>query len=163
MPSGKQISNPGGLFGQTADTDTQIIAHFYNSTAAALSAGDIVAATAAGTIVGYTTMTTAQTATNIIGVVSYGDDGAVGVDSTTTRPSYAVSAVVPVVLRGVALINIGANTIAVGDPLTNSTVSGTVLKSTVATPAGTVVATALQTSTQVGSSGVLIAALIKSA
>lgn len=160
MARSKQIANPAGLYGLTADTDTQVIIEAVVGTTAAINAGDAVAIDVTGCIIAYTSFASANTATDIIGVVGWQNDGAVGLDTTTTRPTFAVGSVVPVIVRGVARVAISTvAAIAKGDILANSTVAGKLATSTTS-QLGTVVAIALESSTAAGSSLVSIRAIV---
>lgn len=116
MTTGKTISNPGGVWGATADTDTQLIAECVNNSGGTLLPGDLVIMVdTAGVLV---TTTTTDDDRAVFGVVVPTERGTRTVASTET---YASGAVMPVCYGGVARINIAAGTVAVRDILTSST------------------------------------------
>lgn len=126
MPS-SQLGNPAGTSGSTAVSDAIEVAHFVNASGGALVVGDVVIASGvAGT--DCTTTTTAKHK-KVLGVVGEPTPGAPG--AATSGTSYASGVVVPVVTRGVARINIAANTIA------DAAILGTSTAAKVADTAGT--------------------------
>lgn len=122
MPD-KQISNPGGLYGQTADPNP-ITRDVVNNSGGTLLPGDVVVFAADVTGVLATTTTTVNDKT-VLGVVA----ARVPSDSLNTQASggpglpYAAGAVMPVVVNGPARIQIAANAVAAGDLLTTSAVA----------------------------------------
>lgn len=115
MAANKTISNPGGLWGATADTDDQEVREYVNNSGGTLLPGDVVIASGtAGTNV---TTVAGASSKLVVGVVLPTDRGLRTVASTET---YASGAVMPVCTKGVARINIGGNTVAAGDNLATS-------------------------------------------
>jgi hypothetical protein len=116
-----QISNPGGLYGQTASVEVDHI-DAVNNSAGARTPGDVVVFATDATGVLATTTTTVNDKT-VWGVVG----ARIPTDSINTQSgvTYAVGAVMPVIIRGPARINVGANTPAAGDLLTTAAVAGT--------------------------------------
>ena len=152
MARGKQISNPGGLFGQTADTDSQTVTYYVNAATAAMLGGDAVGVTTAGTYGVSVGHSTGVDSAFMLGIVSMQDDGNVGTDTTTSQRgnSYAVGALVPVVVQGIARVWVSSFTIARGAVLSASSIAGAVDTTTSVLP-GVAVATDLETSTEDGS------------
>ena len=132
MPYDKQISNPAGLYGLTADPNNQIIIEMINNSGGTLIEGDVVVCTDVNGL--NATTTTAAQDTSVIGVVgpgaqlapalgSAGGMGAIGsglaaAANTSTYPNLSV---IPVVIFGAARVNIGANTVAAKAVLTSFT------------------------------------------
>lgn len=103
-----QLGNPLGSAGGTAVSDNLDVAHLVNASGGTVAVGDVVIASGvAGT--DFTTTTSAKHK-KALGVVGEPTPGAPG--AATSATSYASGAVVPIVTRGVARINIGSNTIA---------------------------------------------------
>lgn len=119
MPLPQGIANPGGAFGlplsgtnlggQVVMTNDHYDIEVINNSAAARVYGDVVVIDVTGTLA--TTTTTANVLT-VLGVVSQNNS------NPTNCP---VGRPMLVTVRGVARINIGANTPAVGDVLASST------------------------------------------
>lgn len=139
------IVNPAGAYGNTATPGGADVVDFVSAAAAARVTGDVVILSGvAGTSIA---TTTGANSFLVIGVVAPAGVGALG--SVSDGTSYAVGAIVPVIIRGPARINIGANTVAAGDLLTTSTTAGvaaTNAATTVATAVGTLIAVALEAS-----------------
>lgn len=116
--SQKTIANPAGSFGLTADTDAQTVVEVVNGSAGTLLPGDVVIASG----VAGTTVTTIASASSklVVGVVLPTDRGLRTVASTET---YAAGALMPVCILGPARINIAANVVVAGDPLSTSAVA----------------------------------------
>jgi hypothetical protein len=115
----KTISNPGGLYGLTADPASQIVAIVVNNSGGTLIEGDVVVCTdVAGIAV---TTTTSGNSVNVVGVV--GPAGAIGTGAgaTASIALYAAGATMPVIMQGPGRVNIGANTVAAGSVLTTFT------------------------------------------
>lgn len=132
MPGMKQIANPAGSWGLSADTDAQVIVEMVNGSGGTLLPGDVVIASGtAGT-----TVTTVAGASSklVVGVVLPVDRGLRTVGSGET---YAAGALMPVCIAGPARVNIAANTVAQGDQLSTSAVAKV---AAVAAAAGTVAA-----------------------
>ena len=148
MPN-PQILNPTGAFGlplsgfniqgsaiMTADV---VALEMQNNTTTDRTYGDVVVTDATGTLA--TTTTTAGDV-NVAGVVAQAESavsgGVVGKFATLTA--------MPVVIKGVARVNIGAGTVAVGAVLVASATAGQATTS--ATPAaGSVIGIAIDSST----------------
>jgi hypothetical protein len=116
MPD-KQISNPGGMWGMTADPNADF-KMYVNNSGGTLFPGDVVCFTVDVTGVLVTTTTTVNDKT-VLGVVSAKAPS----DTLTSQAAgttYAAGASMPVVIRGPARINVAANTVAAGDLLTTS-------------------------------------------
>ena len=112
MPGGA-INNPGGVWGETASSAAVDASDFINNSGGTLSTGDVVCSVDGMNV---TTTTTANDKT-VVGVV-----GASGVGQTATNlQTFAAGATVPVITRGPARINVGANTPAANDILTTTT------------------------------------------
>jgi len=129
----KQISNPGGLYGLAADFNDGEVMTMINGSGGTVKVGDLViirvASAAPAAAYGTPVFTTSTTANDqkVIGVVAgqayqAPDSGGsslsptFGIDPTV----YAANAEVPIQWRGVARVNIAANTVAAGDPLVQS-------------------------------------------
>lgn len=135
-----QLGNPAGVSGGTAVSDTIEVGHYVNSSGGSLAVGDVVIAS--GTAGVECTTTTTAKHKKALGVVSEPTPGAPG--AATSGTTYASGAVIPVVTRGPARINIGANTIADGAILGTSTTVK--VADTAGTPLpGDVIAVALET------------------
>lgn len=116
-----QIPNPAGSLGSFAATSgSQLVQDVVNNSGATRTYGDVVVIDANG--VNATTTTSANDKT-VIGVVGQTGQGTVGA-TTGDGSTYAAGRVMPVITRGIARINIGANTVASGDVLTSSTSAG---------------------------------------
>jgi hypothetical protein len=130
-----QITNPSGAWGQTA-TQGSTVRNYNNNSAGTLFPGDVVVFAADVTGANATTTTTVNDKT-VLGVVAAKTPS----DSGSVQPAgstYGVGSPMPVVISGVARINIGANTVAAGDLLTTSAVA-----KVAATNAGTPAANAV--------------------
>lgn len=109
MPS-PQITNPKGSYGLAADSSGVTWVEVVNNSGGTLLPGDVVVFAADTTGALATTTTTASDPT-VLGVVA----AKTPTDSLNTQAStdtYASGAVMPVIVRGPARINIGANTVA---------------------------------------------------
>lgn len=116
MPAGKTISNPAGVWGDAGYlADDQIVVEMVNGSAGTLLPGDVVIVKT--TLGGTANTTTAALDKDVTGVVLPKDRGVRTVGSSET---YAVGAVMPVCVFGVARINIAANTVADKALLTTS-------------------------------------------
>lgn len=116
-----QIPNPAGSLGSFAATSgSQLVQDVVNNSGATRTYGDVVVIDANG--VNATTTTTANDKT-VIGVVGQTGQGTVGA-TTGDGSTYIAGRVMPVITRGIARINIGANTVASGDVLTTTTTAG---------------------------------------
>lgn len=111
----KTITNPGGLWGATGDTDPEV-KWYLNNSGGTLHAGDLVVVAADTTGTKATTTTTASDVT-VLGVVAPADPSSLDVDAT----AYASGATMPVIVKGPARIQIGANTVAAGGQLASTT------------------------------------------
>lgn len=132
MPFDKQISNPNGAFGLTADPANQQVVEMINNSGGTLVEGDVVVCTDVNGLQ-VTTTTTANDPT-VIGVVgpgaqtapalgSAGGPGAIGssLAAASNTATYANLANLPVVVFGAARINIGGNTVAAAKPIATHT------------------------------------------
>lgn len=135
MPT-RQISNPGGVWGETAQAE-QITLEVINNSAGTLTQGDVVVIDATGTLI---TTTTTAGALNTIGVVTTTGDASV--DATPI----AIGAPCKVVTGGVARVQIAAATVAALDILTSTTTAKRAVTNNSAT-LGTAIAIALEAST----------------
>lgn len=113
MPQIAQINNPAGAYGLPATGDVEVIL-LVNGTGGTVLPGDILCYSTDG-VTGVTPTT--ATLSLVAGVVAPKDLSTRTVASTET---YASGAVVPVVVRGLARVNIGAGTAAVGSMLTGT-------------------------------------------
>lgn len=111
----KTIGNPGGLYGLTADTQTQELVEVVNNSGGTLLPGDLIVIDVTGVLA---TTTTTASDTTVLGVVVPTEGGTRTVASTETVAS---GAVMRVCIGGVARINIAANTVAAGAALASST------------------------------------------
>jgi hypothetical protein len=118
-----QIPNPAGLYGFAGVPNVQHV-EVVNNSGGTLLPGDVVAFTTDVTGCLVTTTTTLNDKT-VLGVVA----ARVPTDSINTQSAtgpglpYSAGAVIPVIVRGPARINVGANTPAAADILTTSTVA----------------------------------------
>jgi hypothetical protein len=132
MPFDKQISNPAGAYGLTADPSGQIVIEMINNSGGTLVEGDVVICTDVNGL--NATTTTSANDTAVIGVVgpgaqsapalgSAGGPGAIGsaLAAASNTNTYAAGANMPVVTAGPARVNIGANTVAAKGVLTTFT------------------------------------------
>jgi hypothetical protein len=132
MPADKQIANPGGAYGLTADPASQIVCDCVNGSGGTLVEGDVVIITDVNGLSVTTTTTGNDTA--VCGVVGPGatappalglggGPGAIGAPLTaaSSTSTYASLAVLPVIVFGPARVNIGANTVAAKAVLTTFT------------------------------------------
>jgi hypothetical protein len=132
----RQISNPGGVWGATAQAE-QVTLEVINNAATTLTQGDVVIIDATGTLV--TTTTTANDK-RVLGVVTTTKDASV--DATPI----AIGAPCQVVVSGVARIQIGAGTVAISDILGSTTTAKTAVTNNAAT-VGQAIAIALEAQT----------------
>lgn len=137
MPTGKTISNPAGLWGETADADPQYKI-VVNNSGGTLLPGDVVCVTTDTTGVLVTTTTTASDVT-VLGVVAAQDNPSDSLRTAVATDTYAAGAQMPVIIHGPARINIGANTVAAGGQLASSTAA-----KVAATPGAAATVAALQ-------------------
>lgn len=119
MPTTAQITNPGGLYGQTATPSAQDVVDVVNNSAGTLLPGDLVVFAADTTGALATTTTTASDVT-VLGVVA-AKIPTNSLSTAATTDTYAIGAVMPVIVRGPARINIAANTVAAGVMVASST------------------------------------------
>lgn len=133
MP-GVTIANPGAQFGQKGSTSSKIVEYYINGSAVTLTTGDVVifdTTSLSSTIVGQAGLgvTTTTTASDrlVAGVVD-GDE-----QNSIVANTYAVGTMVPVVVKGVARINIAGNTVATTDVLATSTAAKVATAPTAAT------------------------------
>lgn len=176
MPSAKQIANPNGSFGLSADVQDYMLSKWQNNPSGTTrNVGDVVVVInpAGNTTTYYTPLvdgTTAAADVKVWGVV--GEPQATGPDSPggfntagtegTSGKTFIAGAEIPIVSEGVARINIAGNVVTQGAFLTTSGTTGVAVAS--ATPTiGTVIAVALDTSTNAITVGgvTTIRALIK--
>lgn len=122
-----QLGNPAGASGGTSTSDAIEVAHYVNASGSTLAVGDVVIAS--GVVGTDCTTTTSAKHKKALGVVGEPAVGAPG--AATSATSYASGATVPVVTKGVARINIAANTIA------DAAILGTSTAAKVADTAGT--------------------------
>jgi hypothetical protein len=115
-----QIANPAGVFGLTASPSTIDVESLQNNSGATRTYGDVVVIDATGTQVNTTTTANDKTVIGVVGQKAAGGVGATAGDGTT----YAAAAIMPVVVRGIARINIGTTTVAANDLLTTTTTAG---------------------------------------
>lgn len=113
MPGVKQISNPGGAYGYTAQQDAKLVQYMTNNSGGTLRTGDVVVSAAAGVLA---TSTTTASDTTVVGVVGPTSDAT---DASDTYASGATN--MPVIIYGFARVNIAANTVAAGANLASST------------------------------------------
>lgn len=126
MPS-SQLGNPAGATGGTATSDSIEVTHYVNSSGGTLAVGDVVIASGVSGLA--CTTTTSAKSKKVLGVVAEPAGGPPG--AATSGTTYASGAVIPVVTKGVARINIAANTIA------DAAILGTSTAAKVADTAGT--------------------------
>jgi hypothetical protein len=132
MPFDKQISNPAGAYGLTADPAGQIIIEVVNNSGGTLVEGDVVVCVDVNGVL--VTTTTSGNDTSVVGVVgagaqtapalgAAGGPGAIGssLAAASNTGTYAIGANMPVVVEGPARVNIGANTVAAKAVLTSFT------------------------------------------
>ena len=122
MPLPQGIANPKGAFGlplsgtnlggQVVMTNDHFDVEVINNSAAARVYGDVVVIDVTGTLA--TTTTTANDKT-VLGVVS---------QSNSNPTNCPIGFPMLVTVRGVARVNIGANTVAAGDVLASFTTAG---------------------------------------
>lgn len=141
------ITNPASLYGQTAAAPNQFV-ELVNNSGASLAPGDVVVFATDVTGVLVTTSTTVNDKT-VIGVV--GAKSPTDSLNSQSGVTYAAGAVLPVIIRGPARINIAANTVAAGDLLATSAVAK-VAATNAGTPAanavtGSIIAIALEAQT----------------
>jgi|SRR5215471_2806326 len=132
MPADKQISNPGGAYGLTADPAGQVVVDCVNGSGGTLVEGDVVVCTDVNGV--SVTTTTSANDTSVVGVVGSGAQtapalgvtggaGAIGsfLAAASNTATFASGATMPVVVAGPARVNIGANTVAAKAVLTTFT------------------------------------------
>lgn len=119
MPSSKTITNPTGVWGLTPDADPTI-QYVVNNSGGTLLPGDVVCFTTDVTGVLATTTTTASDVT-VLGVVAAQDNPSDSLRTAAAGDTYAAGAIMPVVIKGPARINIAANTVAASAALSTST------------------------------------------
>lgn len=126
MPT-QQITNPqnawqAGATWQDYQAVQQEVVEMVNTSGAARTAGDVVTLDLT-TIADYGQQATSTTTVNdkqVVGVVAPKTQGSLQSQGDT----YAAGAVMPVIVKGPARINIGANAVAAGDVLTTSGTAG---------------------------------------
>src|SRR6516225_5222786 len=130
MPD-KQIGNPAGSYGLTADPQEQWVIDMVNNSGGTLQEGDLVICSDVAGI--QVTTTTTPSSTQVVGVVGTGAPGTSGLVSgggagaiesglaaASSTNTFAAGAVMPVVFFGPARINIAANTVAAGAAVATS-------------------------------------------
>lgn len=130
MPE-KQIGNPNGSYGLTADPQEQVVVDMVNNSGGTLVEGDLVVCTDVAGI--NVTTTTSASDTSVIGVVGTGAPGTSGLVSgggagaigsglaaASSTSTFAAGATMPVVVFGPARVNIAANTVAAKAVLASS-------------------------------------------
>lgn len=132
MPT-KTLSNPGGVMGITASAENVAI-EVINNAASTLTQGDLVVIDATGTLV--TTTVTANVKT-VVGVVT------TTMDASTDATAIPIGGTCRVAISGVARVQIGAGTVAVGDILAATTTAKTAVTNNAAT-VGQAIAIALE-------------------
>lgn len=116
MPTGI-IPNRGGVYGQAA-TPEQEIKFYINGSAGTLKAGDVVVHQGvAGT---HITTTTTASDNLVAGVVAEPEAGGAP-GAAATAQTHAVGAIVPVVVAGIARVQIAAEVVIAGDFLVSTT------------------------------------------
>jgi hypothetical protein len=112
------IPNPAGSLGAlVATSGTQRVVDMVNNSGATRTYGDVVVVDATGTLATTTTTANDKKVIGVVGQTGQGSVGATQGDGST----FAANAVMPVIVEGIARINIGANTVAVNDLLTTTT------------------------------------------
>jgi hypothetical protein len=130
MPD-KQIGNPAGSYGLTADPQEQWVIDMVNNSGGTLQEGDMVICTDVAGI--NVTTTTSVSSTQVVGVVGTGAPGTSGLvtgggagaiesglAAASSTNTFASGATMPVVFFGPARVNIAANTVAAGAILSTS-------------------------------------------
>lgn len=113
------IPNVAGAFGNAVSAQSQEVVEMVNTSAAIRTVGDVVI-----TLDGVSaTTTTTLNDKAVIGVVAPSPSGGTG----TTAQTFPIGALMPVVVRGPARVNVGANTPAARDLLTPDTNAGTAI------------------------------------
>lgn len=113
------ISNVAGAFGNAVVTQSQNFVEMINNSGAIRTVGDVVI-----TLDGVNALTTTTLNDKaVIGVVAPSPSGG----TATTSQTFAIGALMPVVVRGSARVNVGANTPAARDLLTPDTTAGTAI------------------------------------
>lgn len=129
MPQ-QTIENVGGAWTTGAQWQTNVtpqnieVVWYVNNSGATRTAGDVVVADYVAGLNANTT-TTASDVT-VVGVVTNRDPSQALVTAQTAAPAdtYAAGAIMPVVIKGHARINIASNTVAAGANLATSTAVG---------------------------------------
>lgn len=153
------VLNNQGVWGYTPTSNVEF-AVFLNAGATAIKPGDVVWIGSGANADGVRVLTGTTAGSPLaIGVAA----NPVPTDSVNTYPSgtsYAAGKTVPVILRGVARVNIGAGTVALADALGQGATAG--VAATQATPtAGAVIAIALQANTAADANGTILAYVMK--
>jgi hypothetical protein len=149
MPLQQAISNPGGAFGLplsgtnlagSAVMSNDVVAiEMLNNTTTNRTYGDVVVTDVTGLLATTTTSAGDVTVAGVVGQYGVGNPGSTGATFATLTP-------MPVVIKGVARVNIGAGTVATGALLVASATAGVATVS--ATPAtGSTIGVALESST----------------
>ena len=159
------IPNPAGLYGLTGIPPVQFV-EMVNNSGGTLLPGDVVAFTTDVTGCLVTTTTTVNDKT-VFGVVG----AKTPTDSVNTQAAtgpglpYAAGAVIPVIIKGAARINIAANTVAAGDLLTTSAVAKVAATNAGAPAAnavtGSIVAVALEANAAKDANNTIRAQIVK--
>lgn len=139
MAGAKQLGNPAGAWGGSADGAGAIVMDFKAS--AAMTEGDVVILDVTDPTGNSVIKTTTPTSLLVVGVVGPQAQGALGAVSGAT--AYAAGVVVPVIVYGPARVNVGANAVAAGAIVQTSATSGAV--DDAAAAIGTGVAVTLET------------------
>lgn len=140
MPE-QQISNSGGLYGLTGEANPDI-KYMVNGSAGTLLPGDVVVFSG----VAGTTVTTSATLDDptVIGVVGAQDNPNDSLRTAASTDTYAVGAVMPVVVRGPARINIAANAVAAAGALLGQSAVAKVAATNAAPVSGDTIAVAME-------------------
>jgi hypothetical protein len=141
----QQIQNPAGAWQAGATwgtgnvpTSAQRLDEYQNNSGASITTAQVVVTDVTGSLA--TTTTTANDKTTI-GVVAQRSAGS----TQTLQDTFLAGVPIPVVTQGVARINIGSNTVAVGDILCASGTAGVAVTNNAAT-VGQAIAIALEAS-----------------
>ena len=132
-----QIPNPAGLYGLTGVPQPWAI-DLVNNSGGTLLPGDVVVIDVTGTLANTTTTLNDKTVVGVVGAKAPSDS--INTQSATGPGlPYAAGAVIPVIVKGPARINVGANTPALDDTLTPSTVAKVAITNATALAANTVI------------------------
>jgi hypothetical protein len=130
-----QIANPAGAYGNTASSGTPDVVEMVNTSGTTRTYGDVVIVDATGTLANTTTTVNDR---RVLGVVAQGSTGQVGATQGDGK-TYAAGATMPVVVRGIARINIGTTTVAASDVLTTAGTAGVAATNAAAPSANAVI------------------------